>query len=221
MKETTDMIRPGTKAIIDTYCRKNAALEAVREELLACVELLAECFQTGGKLLICGNGGSCADADHIVGELVKAFRLKRPLEPALLEALQKQGEQGSVLAERLQSGLPAINLGAHAALTSAMQNDVGGQYAFAQQVAAYGHNPDVLMGISTSGNSQNVLLAGITAKAIGMKTVGLTGRDGGWMRKEFDLVLRAAADSTEDVQDLHSVMYHAVCAAVEYQFWGD
>lgn len=215
------MIKTGAKAIIDTYCGKNTALEAVREELTACVELLAECFQNGGKLLICGNGGSCADADHIVGELVKAFRLKRPLGPALLEALQKQGEQGRVLAERLQSGLPAINLGAHAPLMTAMQNDVGGQYAFAQQVAAYGRNSDVLMGISTSGNSQNVLLAGITAKAIGMKTVGLTGRDGGWMRKEFDLVLRAAAESTEDIQDLHSVMYHAICAAVEYQFWGD
>lgn len=221
MKEMTDMIRPGTKAIIDTYCRKNAALEAVREELTVCVELLVECFQNGGKLLICGNGGSCADADHIVGELVKAFRLKRPLEPALLEALQKQGEQGRVLAERLQSGLPVINLGAHAALTSAMQNDVGGQYAFAQQVVSYGRKGDVLMGISTSGNSANVRYAGAAAKARGMKTVGLTGRDGGWMGREFDLVLRAAADSTEDVQDLHSVMYHAICAAVEYQFWGD
>lgn len=214
-------MKPGTNAILRTYCKKSPAVAAVGEPLWECVELLTDCFQSGGQLLICGNGGSCADADHIVGELVKSFRIPRPLDAALSAALLKQGEQGALLAAHLQAGLPAINLGAHGALFTAMQNDVGGEFAFAQQVAAYGRRGDVLLGISTSGNSANVRYAGIAARAKCMKTVGLTGRGGGEMANEFDLVLRVGADSTEDIQSLHSVIYHAVCAAVEYQLWGE
>lgn len=215
------MLKSGTEAILDTYAKKSPALASVQESLGACVELITDCFQNGGQLLICGNGGSCADADHIVGELVKAFRMVRPLDTALSAALCKQGEFGAELVSCLQGGLPAINLGAHTALMTAMQNDVGGQYVFAQQVAAYGRRGDVLLGISTSGNSQNVLYAGAVAKAKGMKTVGLTGKTGGAMSHTFDLVICAGADSVEDIQDLHSTIYHAVCAAVEYQFWGE
>jgi len=215
------MLKPGTNAILHTYCKKSPTIPAMQEPLRECVELLTKCFQKGGQLLICGNGGSCADADHIVGELVKSFRIPRPLNAELSAALLKQKEQGILLTEHLQAGLPAINLGAHSALYTAMQNDVGGEFAFAQQTAAYGRKGDVLLGISTSGNSINVRYAGAVARAKGMKTLGLTGRGGGEMAKEFDLVLRAEADSTEDVQDLHSVIYHAVCAAVEFQFWGE
>lgn len=214
-------MKPGTSEILYTCCKKSPAITAIREPLWECVELLIDCFQNGGQLLICGNGGSCADADHIVGELVKSFRTPRPLDAALSAALRKQGGQGALLAEHLQAGLPAINLGAHNALLTAMGNDVGWEFAFAQQVAAYGRKGDVLLAISTSGNSTNVRYAGAVARAKGMKTLGLTGRNGGEMAKEFDLVLCAEANSTEDIQDLHSSIYHAVCAAVEYQFWGE
>lgn len=121
----------------------------------------------------------------------------------------------------LQAGLPAINLGAQASLMTAMINDVGGEYIFAQQVMAYGQKNDVLLGISTSGNSKNVLYAGTAARAKGMHTFGLSGRTGGRMKEEFDIVLHAQADSTEDIQDQHSTMYHAICAAVEYELWGE
>ncbi len=215
------MLKQGTLDILSTYANKVPAIASMKEPLRACVKILTDCFQSGGQLLICGNGGSCADADHIVGELVKAFRMKRPLDEALSSALQEQDEQGANLANCLQGGLPAINLGAHAALMTAMHNDVGGQFMFAQQVVAYGRRGDVLLGISTSGNSQNVLYAGAVARAKGVKTIGLTGKDGGTMSRRFDLTLHAQADSVEDIQDLHSSIYHAICAAVEYQFWGD
>lgn len=215
------MIKPGAREILNTYCEKSPAIAAIQEPLREGFELLTTCLQNGGQLLICGNGGSCADADHIVGELVKSFRIPRTLNAALSSALREQGEQGALLVERLQDSLPVINLGAHNALLTAMGNDVGWEFAFAQQVVAYGRRGDVLLGISTSGNSTNVLYAGAVARAKGIKTLGLTGRNGGKMAKEFDLVLCAGADSTEDIQDLHSSIYHAICAAVEYQFWGE
>lgn len=214
------MLKQGTAAILQRYYEADKALLGQKERLEQAVEVLTDCFGKGGKLLLCGNGGSCADADHIVGELVKAFRIKRPVDPALAAVLRDSGPDGPALAEKLQGGLPAINLGAHAALMTAMSNDVGGEYIFAQQVVAYGRPGDVFLGISTSGNSRNVLLAGRTAKAKGLTAIGLTGRTGGEMAEWFDLVLQAEAGCTEDVQDLHSKMYHALCAAVEYEFWG-
>lgn len=203
------------------YCEKEPAVASIKEALYQAVRVLVDCFQKDGKLLVCGNGGSCADADHIVGEFVKAFRIKRPVDTDLADSLRSQGSDGELLAERLQGGLPAINLGAHAALMTAMSNDVGGEYIFAQQVVAYGQPGDVFLGISTSGNSRNVLLAGEVAKAKGLKAIALTGRAGGKMKVCFDLALCAEAGSTEDVQDLHSKIYHAICAAVEYEFWGE
>lgn len=215
------MIKPGAQEILTTYCQKSPAIATIKEPLQESFELLTACFQSGGQLLICGNGGSCADADHIVGELVKSFRIPRPLDPELSAALREQGEQGALLTEHLQAGLPVINLGAHSALLTAMQNDVGGEFAFAQQVAAHGRKGDVLLGISTSGHSLNVRYAGAVARAKGMKTLGLTGRSGGEMANEFDFVLCAEADTTEDIQDIHSMIYHAICAAIEYQLWGE
>lgn len=152
---------------------------------------------------------------------MKAFKLKRPLAASLTAALQKQGNQGELLAEHLQGGLPAINLGAHTALMTAVVNDMGGEYIYAQQVTAYGRAGDIFLGISTSGNAEDVLHAGLAAKAKGMTTIGLTGKAGGKMQAQFDLLLKADAEVTEDIQDLHSVIYHALCACVEYQCWGD
>lgn len=215
------MLRKGTETLLDAYCKKSAAVAAIREPLRECVALLYECFKDGGQLLVCGNGGSCADADHIVGELVKAFKLGRSLTPPLTTALRGQGFNGSLLAERLQGGLPAINLAAHSALLTAVVNDLGGEYIYAQQVVAYGRTGDIFLGISTSGHSKDVLYAGLVAKAKGMKTIGLTGKSGGEMDNQFEIILHAEGETTEDIQDMHSVIYHTICACVEYQCWGD
>lgn len=215
------MLKAKTEQILHNYCEKNPAVQAIKEPLWKCVDLLCDCFKRGGQLLVCGNGGSCADADHIVGELVKSFKLDRPLTEPLAGALQKQGPDGVSLAERLQGGLPAINLAAHSALLTAVVNDLGGEYVYAQQVAAYGREGDVFLGISTSGNAADVLYAGMVAKAKGMKTIGLTGKTGGKMEEQFDFLLHSDSTITEEVQDQHSIIYHAICAAVEYQCWGD
>jgi len=215
------MLKAGTEQILHTCFEKNPAVAEIGEPLRESVYLLSLCFERGGQLLVCGNGGSCADADHIVGELVKAFKMPRPLTAPLAEALPLQGFQGELLARHLQGGLPAINLGAHSALMTAVINDMGGEYIYAQQVAAYGRKGDVLLGISTSGNSLDVLHAGLVAKAKGMETIGLTGRGGGSMEELFDIMLCAGSDVTEEIQDMHSVIYHAICAAVEYECWGD
>lgn len=215
------MLKSGTEQVLHSYCEKSPAIQKIKEPLRQCAELLCNCFEQGGQLLVCGNGGSCADADHIVGEMVKAFKLKRPLTAPLAMALQGQGHQGKLLAENLQGGLPAINLGAHVSLMTAVVNDMGGEYIYAQQVAAYGREGDIFLGISTSGNAADVLHAGMVAKAKGMRTIGLTGKTGGKMKEQFDLLLQADSDITEEIQDQHSVIYHTICAAVEYQLWGD
>lgn len=215
------MMKTGAEQILHTYCKKHSHIAMIEDSLRASVELLCDCFTEGGHLYICGNGGSCADADHIVGELVKAFRMVRPLDSAVRDKLSAEGTNGAALAQKLQGGLPAFNLGAQTALMTAMINDVGGDEIYAQQVSAYGRPGDVLLGISSSGNSRDIRLAGAVARAKGMKTLGLTGKTGGKMEQEFDMMLHAQADSTEDIQDQHSTIYHAICAAVEYQFWGN
>lgn len=215
------MLKTGTEKILHSCGERSPAVQKIKDPLLECVVLLCDCFERGGQLLVCGNGGSCADADHIVGELVKAFKLKRPLTAPLAAALRRQGRQGELLAENLQGGLPAINLGAHSSLMTAVINDMGGEYIYAQQVAAYGREGDVFLGISTSGNAADILHAGMVARAKGMKTIGLTGKTGGRMEGRFDLLLRAGSTVTEEIQDQHSAIYHAICAAVEYQCWGD
>ncbi len=215
------MLKPGTTEILRTYCDKYPAIAGIEIPLKRSIQFLVDCFTRGGQLLVCGNGGSCADADHIVGELVKAFRMKRPLSDSLIVALQEQGTTGEDLAKTLQGGFPAINLGAHSALMTAVLNDMSGEYIYAQQVVAYGREGDILLGISTSGNSENILHAGLVAKVKGMKTIGLTGKSGGRMVNQFDLVLRADANTTEDIQDIHTIIYHTICACVEYQCWGN
>lgn len=214
------MMKQSTEYIFKKYSAKYNFVRQVEPQLRAAVEALTKSYRQGGKLLICGNGGSAADADHIVGELMKAFRIRRPLEETLRAALG--GPKGtSPLMEHLEGSLPAINLSAQTAFITAQLNDVGGDFIYAQQVVGYGRPEDVLLGISTSGNSRNVLYAGETAKAMGLTTIGLTGRNSGRMGEFFDLLLCAPDDNTEGVQDMHSVFYHILCAALENEFWGE
>ena len=187
-------------------------LSYLKDEIKAACRIMEASFASGGKLLVCGNGGSAADADHIVGELMKGFYKKRSL-PA--EEASKLGEY----ARYLQGALPAIALTQHAALSTAFLNDVNPEMVFAQQVYGYGRDGDVLLGISTSGNSKNVCNAVGVAKSLGLKTIGLTGRKGGRLSELCDVCIRVPADSTADIQELHLPIYHTLCAMLEELFF--
>jgi D-sedoheptulose 7-phosphate isomerase len=188
----------------------------IETDIEKAAECLIKCFQKGAKLLICGNGGSSADSDHIVGELMKDFGQKRPLTGTLKrELLLYDKERGKYLSEKLQQGLPAINLSAHSALITAVANDTDAELIFAQQVVGYGNRGDVLIAISTSGNSQNIVDAIITAKARGMEVIGFTGENGGRMRSLCDVLICVPGKSTAFVQELHLPVYHALCLTIE------
>ncbi len=195
-------------------------LGIVRDDVNKAYSLLEACYENGGKLLIAGNGGSAADADHIVGELMKGFVKRRPLPKELKCALiDTDPIRGRELSEKLQQGLPAIALTNHAALSSAFANDVDGMLSYAQQVNGYGKEGDVFLGISTSGNSENVMYAAVTAKAKGMKVIGLTGRDGGKLAKLADVAIVVPEQETYKIQELHLPIYHALCLMLEDHFY--
>lgn len=173
---------------LELFCERYPTLVPIKEDILNTYTILEECYKNGGKLLIAGNGGSAADAEHIVGELMKKFKISRPVPETLAEKLEIIDPViGKQLANDLEQGLMAIPLVAHEALTTAYLNDVGSLSVYAQQLYGYGRPGDVFLGISTSGNSQNILYATVLAKAIGMKTIGLTGRAGGNMSKLADI----------------------------------
>ena len=187
----------------------------------AAIDEIISAFAGGGKLLVCGNGGSAADADHIVGELMKSFLLRRRPTKEELAALAAQGENGEYLAERLERGLPAISLCAHAALMTAVANDTAADTIFAQQVMALGREGDVLLTLSTSGNSCSCVLAATAAKARGLTVIALTGAGGGRLGGIADVTVAVPEKETYKVQELHLPIYHALCAAVEARFFGE
>ena len=196
-------------------------LEPCRKEMERAFDLLSDSFRRGGKLLVCGNGGSAADSEHIVGELMKGFRSRRELPPADRERLEAAcGAEGRVLAERLQRALPAISLVSQVSLGTAVANDLGADLVFAQQVYGYGRPGDALIAISTSGNAPNVLAACRTARAFGLKVLGLSGQDGGRLARACDLCLRAPASETSAVQVWHLRAYHLLCALLEAELFG-
>ena len=159
---------------------KYPELSACREDIDRAFQAMRDCYSEGGKLLLAGNGGSAADCEHIVGELMKGFMSKRPIPPQMREKLSQFGEaEGGYMADRLQGALPAISLVSHTAIATAYANDVAADMVFAQQVYGYGKPGDVLIGLSTSGNSRNVIRALQVARALGMRTIGMTGSDGG------------------------------------------
>ncbi|MDR0602599.1 MAG: SIS domain-containing protein [Treponema sp.] len=178
--------------------------------------LLSGAYAGGKKLLVCGNGGSAADADHIVGELMKSFAVSRPLPEEMKRKIREADpETGEYIAGRLQRGYPAIALTQHGALISAYANDEDPSLVYAQQVAGYGTPGDVFLGITTSGNSRNVTAAAVTAKALGLTVLGLTGEGGGKLKAHCDICLAVPARETYKVQELHLPVYHSLCLAVE------
>ncbi|MBM7551537.1 D-sedoheptulose-7-phosphate isomerase [Thalassobacillus pellis] len=196
-------------------------LEGCRKDIERTAQLLISSYQNSGKLLLCGNGGSAADCDHIVGELMKGFALKRPVTSSFREKLAADfPEDGEFMADHLQEALPAISLASHAALSTAFNNDVSPDMVFAQQVYGYGEEHDVVLGISTSGNSRNVVNAMKVAKAMGLTTVGLTGESGGKMKDLCDVTIRVPWQETLDIQERHLPIYHALCILLEKEFFG-
>ncbi len=200
--------------------KRYPALAPIAEEIRQAYLLLEGCYAGGGKLLVAGNGGSCADSEHIVGELMKGFCKDRSVPRAFAEKLlAADPKRGAELAEKLQGGLPAIALTGHPGLSSAYLNDVDGLLVFAQQVYGYGEEGDVFLGISTSGNSKNVLYALAVAKAKGMKTIVLTGRDGGELGRAADVAVIVPEQETYKIQELHLPIYHALCLMLEDHFF--
>lgn len=213
-------MQENVKMILDELMERYPVLKAVRTEIEAAYEIMASCYEAGGKLLAAGNGGSAADSEHIVGELMKGFVKKRPIPGLFSEALfAADPVRGRELAEKLQGGLPAIALTGHGALSSAFSNDVDPKLAYAQQVNGYGKDGDVFLGISTSGNAENIIYAAVTAKARGMKVIGLTGRDGGKLAGISDAAIVVPANETFKIQELHLPVYHALCLMLEERFY--
>ena len=195
-------------------------LKTLAEPIWTAYLLTEAAYASGKKLLLCGNGGSAADAEHIAGELLKGFLKKRPLEAALKQRLAEiGGAEGEKIAGQLQQGIPAISLVSQTAVGTAVINDIAGDMIFAQQVNALGQEGDVLWGLSTSGNSQNVVAAAIVAKARGMKVVAFTGEGGGALKAYADVLLNVPYSETYLVQEAHLPVYHALCAMLEERFF--
>ena len=207
---------------MELLLKRYPVLEECKNEVYQAYTILEESYQTGGKLLIAGNGGSAADAEHIVGELMKGFKLPRKPDADFADKLIKENEElGTVLAENLQGALPAIALDGHPALSTAYMNDCEPLLCFAQQVNGYGKAGDVFFGISTSGNSKNVLYAAITAHAKGMKVIGLTGAKNSKLEQMSDVCIKVPQTETYMIQELHLPVYHCLCLMLEDEFFGE
>lgn len=205
---------------IDLLMERYPSLESAKNDIVAAYLLLEESYKNGGKLLVAGNGGSAADAEHIVGELMKGFKLPRKPEADFAEKLVEENQElGSVLAENLQGALPAIALDGHPALSTAYMNDCEPLLCFAQQVNGHGKSGDVFLGISTSGNSKNVLYAATTAHAKGMKVIGLTGAKDSKLKDMSDVCIKAPQTETYMIQELHLPIYHCLCLMLEDNFF--
>lgn len=205
---------------IDLLVERYPSLESAKEDIIEAYLLLEESYEYGGKLLVAGNGGSAADAEHIVGELMKGFEMQRKPKTDLAEKLVAENQEfGSVLAENLQGALPTIALDGHPALSTAYMNDCEPLLCFAQQVNGYGKAGDVFLGISTSGNSKSVLYAATTAHAKGMKVIGLTGAKDSTLKDMSDVCIKAPQTETYMIQELHQPIYHCLCLMLEDKFF--
>lgn len=206
---------------IDKLINRYPVLDACQKEIVNAYFIMEECYEHDGKLLIAGNGGSAADSEHIAGELMKRFKTPRPVPHDFAERLTEiDPVRGKELAKNLECGLMAIPLVAHEALSTAYINDVDGLGVFAQQLYGFGRSGDVFLGISTSGNSKNVMSATVVAKALGMKVIGLTGARGGELAQVADVAVKVPETETYMIQELHLPVYHCWCLMLEDRFFG-
>jgi D-sedoheptulose 7-phosphate isomerase len=208
--------------LLDQLCERFPQFKEIKDSIGEAATIIIKCFSDGGKLLICGNGGSSSDADHLAGELMKSFESPRYLDVSLKKRLiEISGSRGKFLAEKLEHGLPAISLSVHTALTTAIANDQDPNLVFAQQVIGYGMEKDVLVALSTSGNSNNVIDACITARALNLNIIGITGKTGGKMKQYCDVTVNVPEKRTAYVQELHLPILHTLCNIVENHFYSN
>lgn len=216
MRELSGKLKKHVELLISRY----PVLECCEDSIIRAYFMLEESYVTGHKLLVTGNGGSAADSEHIVGELMKGFKLARKLDKAIAQKLIEENQElGKTLAENLQGALPAIALDGHLALSTAYMNDCEPLLCFAQQVNGYGIEGDVFLGISTSGNSKNILYAAVTAHAKGMKVIGLTGAKNSKLEQMSDVCIKVPQTETYMIQELHLPVYHCLCLMLEDRFF--
>lgn len=222
IKKFTEVIKlkKSTELIIDKLFIRYSELTSC--PIKDSIEAIVACYKDGKKLLVCGNGGSGADSLHIVGELMKGFILPRKLEDRKQKEIRQQfPETSQYLIDNLQGTLPAISLVSETSLLTAYSNDQAPELSFAQQVLGYGNNGDILIAISTSGNSKNVIYAAQIAKVQGMKVISLTGNTGGKLKEISDILINVPSDETYIIQEYHLPIYHAICAAVENEMFSE
>lgn len=207
---------------VDSLIERYPLLAECKNDIITSYDYLKKSYADNHKLLVCGNGGSASDSEHIVGELMKEFKLKRKVYAEQADALMAiDSKLGKTLAKHLQGALPAITLTAHSSLTTAFMNDSEPVLVFAQQVNGYGKKGDVFLGISTSGNSMNVLYAAVTAKAKGLSVIGLTGYKESKLSKLADVCIRVPETETYKIQELHLPVYHCLCMMLEEHFFSN
>lgn len=207
------------REIFDELFVRYPALEPIKSDIKRAYDIICACYDRGGKLLICGNGGSAADAQHIVGELMKGFLSKRELSDEQ-KLMFSRIDGGEYIANNLQGALPAIALSAHDGLNTAFANDVAADLMYAQQVFAYASSsPDVLIALSTSGNSKNVVNAAKTASAMGIESIGITGESPSMLSELCTVCLRLPESETFKIQELTLPVYHALCAMAEATYF--
>jgi D-sedoheptulose 7-phosphate isomerase len=206
--------------MIEQLMAKYPELKACVSDIQSAFDILRACYHDGGKVLTCGNGGSAADAEHIVGELMKGYLLKRAIpESVHAKLLSTSPQAAEYLAGRLQGALPAISLVSQTSLMSAIANDTAADMVFAQQVYGYGREGDTLIGLSTSGNSHNVNYAVQVAHALGLHTIALTGPTGGVLRSLCEVCICVPGENTPAVQERHLPIFHTLCAMLEEEFF--
>ena len=215
------VLEPRVEKHIDILMKRYPQLMTIRQEIIGAYFVMEECYEHDGKLLIAGNGGSAADSEHIAGELMKRFETPRPIPEEFGKKLKEiDSVRGEDLAKNLERGLMAIPLVAHEAMTTAYINDVDGYGVFAQQLYGFGRQGDVFLGISTSGNSKNIMAATVVARALEIKVIGLTGANGGELAEIADVSVKVPENRTYIIQELHLPVYHCWCLMLEEKFFG-
>lgn len=223
------MLLTGYKYLLEVDMKKYLAdmierypqLSVIKEDMLKAFDMIKESFSTQGTLFTCGNGGSASDAEHIVGELMKGFMLKREIgDEKRSELVNSFGDEGKFIADNLQMGMRAVSLTGHPALSTAFANDMESVMTFAQQLFVLGKKGDVLLAISTSGNSDNVIKTLQVSSVNGIKTIALTGKTGGKCVQLADIAIQVPVDGAHYVQELHLPVYHTLCLMLEEHFYG-
>jgi len=206
---------------IENLVDRHPDLQECFDEIVSAVDVLTDTVRAGGKLLVCGNGGSSAEAAHLVGDLMKSFCRPRPLDQAARQSLRDTGARGERIGNAIELAIPALSLSADSVLMTAIGNDIGYEMVYAQQVHALAKPDDTLIVVTTSGRSPNVINAAHVAKALQISVIAITGRDPGELSSLVDVAIRAPADTVDTIQDLHAPICHGLAHALEAEFFGD